>query len=279
MFRILEDDGAAVADASPTAPVVLAVKKLSKVYDTRAGAPVVALEDISFDVAEGEFVSILGPSGCGKSTLLRIVAGLVDKTAGDLTISSGRTASESSAAVGLMFQKPVLLPWKSVQQNISLPGVVARRKAKDIAVRAEALIKLVGLDGFAGKYPGELSGGMQQRVALARSLLQDPRLLLLDEPFGALDAMTRDQMNLEVERVRQQTGKTILLVTHSIGEAVFLSDRIIVMTGRPGRIRDIVKINLGRPRELQVTGSAQFGVYTNQIRNLLGPAVEDHGND
>lgn len=264
-------------DAGPRTPTVLAVRGLSKVYDTRAGAPVAALQDISFDVTDGEFVSILGPSGCGKSTLLRIVAGLVNKTTGELKISSAAAASDSSADVGLMFQKPVLLPWKSVQQNVSLPGVVARRKAKDIAARAEALIKLVGLDGFAGKYPGELSGGMQQRVALARSLLQDPRLLLLDEPFGALDAMTRDQMNLEVERVRRQTGKTILLVTHSISEAVFLSDRIIVMTGRPGRIRDIVKIDLGRPRELQVTGSPAFGVYTNQIRNLLGPTGDDHG--
>jgi NitT/TauT family transport system ATP-binding protein len=251
----------------PTA--VLSIKGLSKTYDTLAGTPVIALSDISLDIADGEFVSLIGPSGCGKSTLLRIVAGLVTKSQGEVRINPSAHASTSSADVGLMFQKPVLLPWRTVEQNVALPGIVAGQKPNDIAGRAQSLIKMVGLDGFAAKYPNELSGGMQQRAALARSLLQDPRLLLLDEPFGALDAMTRDQMNLEVERVRQQTGKTILLVTHSITEAVFLSDRIVVMTGRPGRIQAIVDVELDRPRELRVTGSPAFGAYINQIRSLL----------
>ncbi|MGC4891587.1 ABC transporter ATP-binding protein [Micromonospora sp. DT227] len=255
-----------MADLVTRAPVVSA-RGLSKVYGTRTGTPVVALQDVSFDVAEGEFVSILGPSGCGKSTLLRIVAGLTGETGGTVDINAAGAGPGTD--VGLMFQQAVLLPWRTVEQNVALPGIVAGRRFRDVRPRARALIEMVGLDGFAEKYPGELSGGMQQRAALARSLLQDPRLLLLDEPFGALDAMTRDQMNLEVERVRQQTGKTILLVTHSIAEAVFLSDRIIVMTGRPGTIREIVDVTLPRPRELEVTGSADFGAYTNQIRQLL----------
>ncbi|WP_205789429.1 MULTISPECIES: ABC transporter ATP-binding protein [unclassified Micromonospora] len=255
-----------MADLVTRTPVVSA-RGLSKVYSTRTGTPVVALADVSFDVAEGEFVSILGPSGCGKSTLLRIVAGLTGETEG--TVDVNAAGAGPGTDVGLMFQQAVLLPWRTVEQNVALPGIVAGRRFRDVRPRARSLIEMVGLDGFAEKYPGELSGGMQQRAALARSLLQDPRLLLLDEPFGALDAMTRDQMNLEVERVRQQTGKTILLVTHSIAEAVFLSDRIIVMTGRPGTIREIVDVTLARPRELEVTGSADFGAYTNQIRKLL----------
>jgi len=263
-----------VTPTTTSASPVVSVRGLSKVYGTRTGSPVTALENVSFDITEGEFVAILGPSGCGKSTLLRIVAGLVDKTDGDVHINASAGAG---ADVGLMFQKPVLLPWKTVEQNVVLPGIVAGRKARDVAPRARDLIDMVGLEGFAGKYPGELSGGMQQRAALARSLLQDPRLLLLDEPFGALDAMTRDQMNLEVERVRQRTGKTILLVTHSIAEAVFLADRIIVMTGRPGTIHEIVDITLDRPRELDVTGSAAFGAYTNQIRSLLDQPGVAHG--
>ncbi|WDZ83329.1 ABC transporter ATP-binding protein [Micromonospora cathayae] len=264
-----------MADLVTSTPVV-SVRGLSKVYGTRTGTPVVALEEVSFDIAEGEFVSILGPSGCGKSTLLRIVAGLTDRTGGTVDINAA--GAEPGADVGLMFQQAVLLPWKTVEQNVALPGIVAGRRFRDVRSRARDLIEMVGLDGFAEKYPGELSGGMQQRAALARSLLQDPRLLLLDEPFGALDAMTRDQMNLEVERVRQRTGKTILLVTHSIAEAVFLSDRIIVMTGRPGTIREIVEVTLHRPRELDVTGSAAFGAYTNQIRKLLDQPGVAHGS-
>lgn len=249
-----------------TGSPVVSVAGLSKVYRSRTGDPVVALQDVSFDVADGEFVSLLGPSGCGKSTLLRILAGLVDRTDGEVRIN---TATGAGAEVGLMFQKPVLLPWRTVEQNVVLPGIVAGQKARDVLDRARYLIDMVGLAGFGEKYPSELSGGMQQRAALARSLLQDPRLLLLDEPFGALDAMTRDQMNLEVEQVRQRTGKTIVLVTHSISEAVFLSDRVIVMTGRPGTIRDTVTVSLDRPRRLEVTGSAAFGEYTNQLRTLL----------
>jgi NitT/TauT family transport system ATP-binding protein len=243
---------------------VVSVRGLAKTYRSRTGDPVVALQDVSFDVAEGEFVSLLGPSGCGKSTLLKILAGLTPETDGEL--------ATVGADVGLMFQKPVLLPWRTVEQNVVLPGVVAGGKAREHLARARELIDLVGLSGFEEKYPSELSGGMQQRAALARSLLQDPALLLLDEPFGALDAMTRDQMNLEVERVRQRTGKTIVLVTHSIAEAVFLSDRVVVMTGRPGTIRAVVPIELERPRTLDVTGSAAFGAYTNQLRALLEDA-------
>jgi NitT/TauT family transport system ATP-binding protein len=262
--------------ATQTRPAAVSLDSLSKTYATRKGAPVVALQDVSFDVAEGELVSLLGPSGCGKSTLLRIVAGLVGSTTGEVRISDAPEGT-AGAEVGLMFQKPVLLPWRTVEQNVVLPAIVAGQRARDVRDRARELIELVGLEGFAGTYPAELSGGMQQRVALARSLLQDPRLLLLDEPFGALDAMTRDQMNLEVERVRQRTGKTIMLVTHSISEAVFLSDRVIVMTGRPGTIREIVDIDLDRPRHLDVTGSPEFGAYLNRLRALLEDVEVDDG--
>src|SRR5437879_1152486 len=207
-------------------------------YEAQSG-PVEALRDIPFAVGRGEFVALVGPSGCGKSTLLRIVAGLRPPTAGDVTVN-GSPVTRPIAQVGMVFQAPVLLKWRTVLDNVLLPAELAGLEAKRYRDRAHELLQLVGLGGFEAKLPRELSGGMQQRASLCRALLLDPPLLLMDEPFGALDAMTRDEMNLELLRVWGQGSgeerKTIVFVTHSIPEAVFLADRVIVMTSRPGRL-------------------------------------------
>src|SRR5437879_4238555 len=216
----------------------IALDRLGMTYEAQSG-PVEALRDITFGVGRGEFVSLVGPSGCGKSTLLRIVAGLRSPTAGDVTVD-GRPVTRPIAQVGMVFQAPVLLKWRTVLDNVLLPAELAGLEAKRYRDRAHELLQLVGLGGFEAKLPRELSGGMQQRASLCRALLLDPPLLLMDEPFGALDAMTRDEMNLELLRVWGQGSgeerKTIVFVTHSIPEAVFLADRVIVMTSRPGRL-------------------------------------------
>src|SRR5215207_1502338 len=208
-------------------------------YEAASG-PVEALADISLSVGAGEFVSLVGPSGCGKSTLLRIVAGLRPATLGTVTVA-GRAVREPIADIGMVFQAPILLKWRSILQNVLLPAELAGREPRDLWARANQLLEMAGLHGFADKLPRELSGGMQQRAALCRALLLDPPLLLMDEPFGALDAMTQDDMALELLRIwgerdlAREARKTVLFVTHSIPEAVFLSDRVIVMSPRPGR--------------------------------------------
>ncbi|MBM3521684.1 MAG: ABC transporter ATP-binding protein [Alphaproteobacteria bacterium] len=247
------------------APALIAARGLNKTYATQSGETVNALSNVSFDVARGELVTVVGPSGCGKSTLLKILAGILRRSSGEITLG-GRPIDGPSRDVGVVFQAPVLLPWRTVLQNVLLPIDIQRQKRADHAERAQALIRMVGLAGFENKYPGELSGGMQQRVGITRALVHDPSLLLMDEPFGALDAMTREQMNLELLRIWGESGKTIMLVTHSIPEAVFLADRVIVMSPRPGRISEVIEVDLARPRDLAVINSPHFGEFVARIR-------------
>jgi NitT/TauT family transport system ATP-binding protein len=245
--------------------VLISVGGLSKVYRTREGVDIHALTDANFAIDEGEFVTVVGPSGCGKSTLLKILAGILRRTSGEVTLRR-RPVDGPSRDVGVVFQAPVLLPWRNVLQNVMLPIDIQRRQRGEYEQRARDYLKLVGLEGFERKYPNELSGGMQQRVGISRALVHEPALLLMDEPFGALDAMTREAMNLELLRIWKESRKTVLLVTHSIPEAVFLADRVIVMTPRPGRIREVIPIELARPRTLEMINSAPFGRYVAAIR-------------
>ena len=247
---------------------VIAVDSLVKVYETRDGTNVHALGPITFDVRPGEFIAVVGASGCGKSTLLKMLAGLVTTTSGTLALN-GRAVEGPQREIGMVFQDAVLLPWRTVLDNVLLPAEVLGLDKRASRVRALELLAMVGLQDFHEKYPQELSGGMQQRVSIARALLHEPKLLLMDEPFGALDAMTREAMSLEVLRIWAQSGKTIIFVTHSISEAVLLADRVVVMTSRPGRIARIVDIDLPRPRDLDMVNSDQFGVYARTIRGLL----------
>ena len=245
--------------------MLISVGGLSKVYRTREGVDIHALTDANFAIDEGEFITVVGPSGCGKSTLLKILAGILRRTSGEVTLRQ-RPVDGPSRDVGVVFQAPVLLPWRNVLQNVMLPIEIQRRQRGEYEQRARDYLKLVGLEGFERKYPNELSGGMQQRVGISRALVHEPALLLMDEPFGALDAMTREAMNLELLRIWKESRKTVLLVTHSIPEAVFLADRVIVMTPRPGRIREIIPIELERPRTLEMINSAPFGRYVAAIR-------------
>jgi NitT/TauT family transport system ATP-binding protein len=242
----------------------IAVRQLSKHYATRDGR-LSALERISFDVAEGEFVALVGPSGCGKSTLLKILAGLLPPSSGEARLR-GSPIIGPRRDIGVVFQSPVLFPWRSVLDNVLLPVDVQGLSRARYAAVAQELLDLVGLEGFARRYPWELSGGMQQRVALTRALVHDPAMLLMDEPFGALDAMTREQLNLELQRIWLERRKTVLFITHSIPEAVFLADRVLVMSPRPGRILDDRRVELPRPRALDVMSTPGFGDAVRQLR-------------
>jgi NitT/TauT family transport system ATP-binding protein len=243
---------------------------LTQTYVSQDRSLVAALAEVTLDIAPGEFVTIVGPSGCGKTTLLRIMAGLQRPTSGAVHLL-GRAVTGPSRSVGIVFQDPVLLPWRTVLDNVMLPVQVLGLDRETFRRRAVELLALVGLGGFEGKYPHELSGGMRQRVSLARALVHDPALLLMDEPFGALDAMTREAMNLELQRIWQESGKTVAFITHSISEAVFLGDRVVVMSPRPGRIADVLAVELTRPRDLDLMASDAFGVYARKIRQALGP--------
>jgi NitT/TauT family transport system ATP-binding protein len=245
----------------------IAVRHLWMRYGDGADA-VVALADIDFHVAEGEFVSIVGPSGCGKSTLLRILAGLMPPTDGTARLA-GSTIRGPRRDIGVVFQSPVLFPWRTVLSNAEVPVDVQRLDRKVMRTRALDLLKLVGLEGFENRYPRELSGGMQQRVSLVRALIHEPALLLMDEPFGALDAMTRETMHIELQRIWMERRKTVVFITHSIAEAVFLADRVLVMTPRPGKIGAELTIDLPRPRALDVVNTEVFGTYVKQIRSAL----------
>ena len=244
------------------------VASVSKVFGARKGDDVVALDDVTVSVAEGEFVSLIGPSGCGKSTLLRIIADLDQPSSGEVTVF-GKSAKQArlDQDYGIAFQSAGLLPWRTVAQNIALPlqlhGVSARQQ------RVDELMRLVGLSDFATRYPDQLSGGMQQRVAIARSLAESPRLLLMDEPFGALDEMTRERMQAELVRICAETGAAVVFVTHSIPEAVFLSDRVVVMSPRPGRIRDVVDVALGDARGEDLREDAAFFDRVTAVREAL----------
>ena len=227
-----------------------------------------ALGDISLDIGEGEFVCFLGPSGCGKTTLMRILAGLVGGYSGSVSVE-GRIVHGPTPEIGVVFQDANLMPWRTVLANVMLPGQVLRLDRKACEARARELLALVGLVGFEAKLPGELSGGMRQRAAIARALLHDPRILLMDEPLGALDAMTRDNMNVELARIAAEAGKTVFLITHSIAESVFLSDRVLVMSSRPGRIIETIPIDLPRPRSLDVVADPLFAATVLRVRRLL----------
>jgi NitT/TauT family transport system ATP-binding protein len=233
-------------------------------YPTRSGS-IEALAGIDLQIASGEFVAILGPSGCGKSTLLKLSAGLLDATSGRIEIS-GQAIKGPSRKAGVVFQKPNLLPWKTVLANVLLPATTLDLPAAPALERARKLLEVVGLAGYADNYPGELSGGMQQRVGIARMLLSDPDLLLMDEPFAALDALTREALTLELQRIWSTDRKSVLFITHSIPEAVFLADRVLVMSARPGRIVEDYRPDLPRPRTLDTMNTAAFAEACHHLR-------------
>ena len=258
-----------MTDSSATAQAAaFRLQGVNKRFRSKDGSDVVALHDVSFDVKAGEFVTVVGPSGCGKSTLLRILAGLARASQGEVTLA-GRPVNGPSRDVGVVFQAPVLLPWRTVMENVLVPAQIQGRDIKASTERARHYLQLVGLEQFHTKYPSELSGGMQQRVGIARALVNDPALLLMDEPFGALDAMTRESMNVELLKLKERTGATIMLVTHSIPEAVFLGDRVVVMSPRPGRITQIVEVDLPQQRTLELINTDRFGTYVTGIRANL----------
>ena len=228
-----------------------------------------ALHDIELEIRKGEFVAVVGPSGCGKSTLMRMVAGLIPQSDGEILVG-GSPVRGARHDIGIVFQSPVLFPWRSVIENVLIPVDVQRLGRKQNLGKAQDLLKLVGLRDFENRYPSELSGGMQQRVGIARALINDPALLLMDEPFGALDAMTREHMNVELQRLWLSRVNTVLFITHSISEAVFLADRVVVMTPRPGRIADVIDIDLPRERSLDVMSTPGFGEHVRRIRAHFG---------
>jgi NitT/TauT family transport system ATP-binding protein len=247
---------------------LIAIQNVSRVFTS--GAKIVhALEGVSFDIQAGNFVSLVGPSGCGKSTLLKIVSGLLAPSSGAISVSD-KPVEGPLEQVGMVFQSPVLLKWRPVLGNVLLPVEFAKLDIDSHRERARGLLKLVGLEGFEEMYPHQLSGGMQQRVSLCRALVTDPHLLLMDEPFGALDAMTRDELDIELLRIWEEKKKTVLFVTHSIQEAVFLSDQVLVMSARPGRLLEQIAIQLPRPRTMEMMSGTKFGEYTLRIRSLLG---------
>jgi NitT/TauT family transport system ATP-binding protein len=248
--------------------IAMDVRDLRKVYRSSRRGNVHSLEDVNFQAEEGEFISVVGPSGCGKSTLLRVVAGLLPATKGHVSIY-GKEVEGPTAEVGIVFQTPVLLPWRSILENILLQVEMRHLNRADYRARAMELIKLVGIAGFESKLPFELSGGMQQRAGICRALIHDPPLLLMDEPFGALDALTRELMNQELQRIWLDSGKTVLFITHSISEAVFLSDRVLVMSERPGTLNADIPIDLKRPRDLSTMENPRFASLGRQIRELL----------
>lgn len=244
------------------------VRQLTKVYPSK-DAPIVALEDATFDVREQEFVSLVGHSGCGKTTIMKIIAGLLDKTAGEVLVN-GAPVTGPKASTGIVFQTPVLFQWRTVMDNVMLPVEILGLSKAEYYPKALEMLELTGLSEFREKFPRELSGGMQQRVSISRALVHEPSLLLLDEPFGALDAMTRGEMNMELQRIWSEKKKTSLLITHSIPEAVFLADRVMVMTPRPGHITDIIEIGLPRPRTPEMRLSAEFTECVRQVGKTIG---------
>ncbi|HEY7382201.1 MAG TPA: ABC transporter ATP-binding protein [Beijerinckiaceae bacterium] len=241
---------------------------LDKSYRTPGGASVEALRGIDLELRRGEFVSVVGPSGCGKSTLLKCIAGLTDITAGTIEVAN-RRVSEPPDDMAIVFQRDILLEWRTVLDNVLLPIEFKRLPKAQWVSKARDLLSTIGLRGYETRRPWELSGGQRQRVAICRALIQDPALLLMDEPFGALDALTRDELNIELQRLWLATNKTVLFITHGITEAVFLSDRVVVMSANPGRVVEEVAIDLPRPRSLDVRETPAFGIYAKHIRRLF----------
>ena len=247
---------------------MISLNRVTRVFNSRDGDQVTALQDVSLEIGRNEFITLVGPSGCGKSTLLRIVAGLILPTAGRASIG-GEEITEPRAETCIVFQAPTLLPWASVLDNVLFPLRMMHRIDSGSTDKAMALLKLVGLNGFESKSPRELSGGMQQRVAICRALVHDPDILLMDEPFGALDALTREEMTMELLRIWGERPKTVLFVTHSITEAVVLADRVVVMSPRPGRIAEIIEIGLPRPRSFESEATPEFHQASQHIRQLI----------
>jgi NitT/TauT family transport system ATP-binding protein len=254
---------AGVATKGAARPLIT-VTDVAKTYRTRDG-DVESLKPLSFDIAAGEFMAIVGPSGCGKSTLLKMIGGLLPVSQGRIALN-GRDVSGPPDDVGIVFQSPVLLAWRTVLANVMLQIEMRHLPRAQYLPKAQALLRMVGLHDFERKLPWQLSGGMQQRASICRALVHDPAVLLMDEPFGALDAMTRERMNLELQRIWFETRKTVLFITHSIPEAVFLADRVLVMTERPGAIAAIYDVPLPRPRSLAVMGDPTFVALTQTIR-------------
>jgi NitT/TauT family transport system ATP-binding protein len=253
---------------------IVEVLGASKTYRPVSRKEVFALEPTRLTIAPGEFVSVVGPSGCGKTTLLNMMAGLLPATSGEIQFQ-GRRLEGPNHEIGIVFQRPVLLPWRRIIDNVLLPVEVMKlRPWSEYQRRAQELLDMVGLGGFENAYPQELSGGMQQRAAIARALVYDSKLLLMDEPFAALDALTREEMNMELLRIWDLTKKAVVFVTHNIPEAVLLSDRIVVMTPRPGRVREIIEVDLPRPRSLSLMGNPRFGAIADHIRSLFKAAAK-----
>lgn len=245
----------------------IVIRNASKHYQSATGT-VVALTNVTCDVYEGEFVCLVGPSGCGKSTLLWAISGLHDLTEGEVRIS-GQRVQGPTPEIGMVFQQATLLPWRTVMQNITFPLEIKRLNVKDYMDRIRHLLDVTGLLGFENRFPNELSGGMQQRASIVRCLSFDPAVMLMDEPFGALDAFTRDEMNLLIQRIWEETRKTIVFVTHSIQEAIFLADRVFVMTPRPGKIAKEIRIPFERPRNLKITTSPEFVRVVDEVKEAI----------
>ncbi len=252
---------------------IVSIKNASKVFNQGSDKQTVALKNIDLDFLPGEFVSLIGPSGCGKSTLLRLVGDLVSPTVGEVSVN-GKTAVQArlDQDYGIVFQAPVLYEWRSITHNVQLPLELRGVKKKERRQRAEEMLTLVELNGFEDHFPWQLSGGMQQRAAIARALVMKPNLLLMDEPFGALDEMTRERMNIELHNIWEQTGNTIIFVTHSIAEAVYLSTKVVVMSARPGRIIQVIDIDLPPHRNHETRSDTRFFELVNQLRDALREA-------
>ena len=247
------------------------VSNVSKTFSTELGAQVEALRDVSVDIRPGQFISFVGPSGCGKSTLLKMIGGLIEPSQGRVSVGGSEVAGPRRN-VGVMFQTPVLFPWRTVLENVLLPIEVFGLERGAATEKARGILRLVGLEGREAAYPRELSGGMQQRAALSRVLVIDPPIILMDEPFGALDEFTRERMNLELLRIWQERGQTIIFVTHSIAEAVFLADRVVVMDTSPGRVLSVIDVPLPRPRSVDLMKSPEFAGTVFEVREYLGVA-------
>lgn len=247
---------------------LIRLEAVTKEYLVRSGGTVTALSDVSLDIKENEFVTLVGPSGCGKSTVLKIIGGIIPISRGRVLFQE-RPVEKPSREIGMVFQRPILLPWRSVLDNVLFPIEMLGWNVEDYREPAQALLKLVGLEGFERALPQELSGGMQQRVSICRALIYDPKLMLMDEPFGALDAMTREELSIELLRIWNERKKTVVFVTHSIMEAVFLADRVVVMTPRPGRVVLDLPIRLPRPRTIDMEFTPEFKAYADVVRDAI----------
>ena len=256
------------SDSAAASDIHVSVTDLDKTYRLPAGGAVAALRHIDLELRRGEFVSVVGPSGCGKSTLLKCIAGITSVSGGAIRVDN-EVVVQPSADMAIVFQRDILLDWRNVMDNVLFPIEIKRLPKEKWIGPARDLLSSMGLAGYEQRHPWELSGGQRQRVAICRALIQEPHLLLMDEPFGALDALTRDELNLELQRLWMSTQKTVLFITHSIGEAVLLSDRVVVMGANPGRILETIDIDLPRPRNLDSRETPEFGRYAKRIRGMF----------